>query len=152
MCAEGIQLTAVTCSALVKSCESGRVATAMRLFEHFEHARVEANLVSYNAVISACGNAGLHKQVLEMFAEMSGKHIEADTVTYNSIIAACCKVFAMQEAWRFRRNMTTLGMDADMVTYISFLRVDAFSDKTSTLCNELEDASIRCLQRLYAAG
>ena len=71
----------------------------LALFAEMPAGQVDADIVSYNAAISACEN-------LALFAEMPAKRVDTDIVNYNAAISACEK----GQLWRMAP-----GLSAEML-------------------------------------
>eukprot|EP00975_Prorocentrum_lima_P018233 3842799-Prorocentrum_lima.AAC.1 len=56
-----------------------------------DHAKMEANVISYSAGISACEKGGEWEKALLLLAKMEGAKVEADVVSYSAVISACEK-------------------------------------------------------------
>eukprot|EP00975_Prorocentrum_lima_P048631 10175438-Prorocentrum_lima.AAC.1 len=50
---------------------------------------MEANIISYNAAISACEKGGEWVRALELLVGMVDAKVEASVISYNAAITAC---------------------------------------------------------------
>eukprot|EP00966_Prymnesium_polylepis_P201568 4670544-Prymnesium_polylepis.1 len=54
-------------------------------------ARIEPNVITYNAAISACESGGQWERALRLLVDMRQARVKPDVITYNAAIAACGK-------------------------------------------------------------
>ena len=108
------------------------------------------NLIAYNAISTACGNASFQKQALELFREMSEHQVETDVVTYNSLISASSKILATDQAWSLVGEMERKRIESDIITSISLLQGGTPSSSLEKLCNELDNQCLECIKHLEA--
>ena len=52
---------------------------------------LEPNMVTYNALISACGKGQELRRAVDVCAEMRRQALEPNMVTYSGLISACGK-------------------------------------------------------------
>ena len=52
---------------------------------------ISAQVISYNAAISACEKAGRHDVVFQLLEQMRGRAVHPDLISYNAAISACAK-------------------------------------------------------------
>ena len=61
---------------------------AFKLFQHMPQQHAVPNVVTYNAVISACEKGKRPEQALEIFASMQQQGVVSGVITYNALISA----------------------------------------------------------------
>ncbi|KAL0420143.1 UNVERIFIED_CONTAM: Pentatricopeptide repeat-containing protein, chloroplastic [Sesamum radiatum] len=116
-------------------CKSGYCDEAIRVFESMKDSGLKPNLVTYNALIDACGKGGAdYKRALEIFDEMLQNGVQPDRITYNSLLA-------FDEAFAVGKEMESIGIKKDVVTYNALL--DGFGkqgmyDKVKELFAEMK--------------
>ena len=52
---------------------------------------LEPNVITYNAMISACEKGQQAERVLQLFEAMQQQRLEPNVITYNAMISACGK-------------------------------------------------------------
>ena len=52
---------------------------------------VVPNAITYNALITACGNSKQLEQTFEVFEAMQRQNVVPDKITYNALISVCEK-------------------------------------------------------------
>ncbi|KAK9950515.1 hypothetical protein M0R45_006001 [Rubus argutus] len=102
------------------------------------------NLVTYNAVIDACGKGGVEfKRVVEIFNEMLKIGVQPDRITYNSLLAVCSRGGLWEAARNLFSEMVDRGIDQDIYTYNTLL--DAICkgfEEALNVCKEMESVGI----------
>ncbi|KAJ6686725.1 hypothetical protein OIU79_016477 [Salix purpurea] len=134
---EGYGNTVYAFSALISAYgRSGYCNEAIKIFYSMKDYGLKPNLVTYNAVIDACGKGGVEfKRVVEIFDEMLRNGMQPDRITFNSLLAVCSKgglweaarslssemLGRFEEAMDVCREMENSGIRKDVVTYNALL-------------------------------
>lgn len=63
------------------------------------------NIITYNAVISACEKGRRLPEALEVFCQMQDRRTRADLCTYNALISTCEKCNRMESAMTILEQM-----------------------------------------------
>ena len=74
--------------------------------------RVQANIFSFNAIISSCETDGKWQQGLSFFDQMSKLEISPDIISYNAVISACEKGGQWQQALQIFEAMPKMKTQA----------------------------------------
>ncbi|CBI36966.3 unnamed protein product, partial [Vitis vinifera] len=113
---------------------------------------LKPNLVTYNAVIDACGKGGVDFNraaeifdEMNLFSEMLYRGIEQDIFTYNTLLDAVCKGGQMDLAFQIMSEMPRKHIMPNVVTYSTV--IDGYAkagrlDEALNLFNEMKFASI----------
>ncbi|KAH0883387.1 hypothetical protein HID58_059483, partial [Brassica napus] len=71
---------------------SGLHNEAITVFDSMKRYGLRPNLVTYNAVIDACGKGGMEfSKVAEFFNEMERNGVQPDRITFNSLLGVCSR-------------------------------------------------------------
>ena len=76
---------------------------ALELFQEMRAQGLQADVITYNATISACEKGKQWQRALGLLEEMLSQGIRANVITYNATISACGKGKQWQRAlgcWR----------------------------------------------------
>ena len=63
----------------------------MEAFHHMKQKGVVPNVITYNALISACEKGKQPEQAMEVFKAMQQQGVVPDVITYSALISACEK-------------------------------------------------------------
>ncbi|XP_010026088.3 pentatricopeptide repeat-containing protein At2g31400, chloroplastic [Eucalyptus grandis] len=120
---EGYGNTVYAYSALISAYgRSANSREAIKAFETMKNSGLKPNLVTFNAVIDACGKGGVElDKVLRIFDEMLKNGVQPDRITYNSLLAVCSRGGYWEAAKNWFYEMVDKGIDQDIVTYNTFL-------------------------------
>ncbi|GLT43114.1 hypothetical protein SLA2020_170850 [Shorea laevis] len=120
---EGYGNTVYGFSALIGAyAKSGLCDEALKVFDSLKDYGITPNLVTYNAVIDACGKGGVEfSRVMEIFNEMVRNGIQPDRITFNSLLAVCSRVGAWETARNLFSEMIDKGIEPDVFTYNTLL-------------------------------
>lgn len=120
---EGYGNTVFAFSALINAYgRNGYSKEAFRLFDSMKVLGLRPNLVTYNAVIDACGKGGVEfNQVLAIFDEMVRNRIPPDRITFNSLLAVCSRNGSWETARDMFNEMVYRGIERDLFTYNTLL-------------------------------
>ena len=89
---------------------------------------LHANVITYNATISACEKGRQWQRALGLLEERSSQGLQANVITYSATINACEKGRQWQRALGLLKEMLSLGLQADVITY-----AEDFADEVSSL-------------------
>jgi len=78
---------------------------------------VQANVVSYSAVIDACARVGNADGAEKWLAKMLSVGVEANTQSYSAVINACAKANNPERAESWLKKMAAAGLEVDVVSY-----------------------------------
>ena len=82
----------------------------MALFEAMKWQGVVRDLITYNAVISACEKFTQPERALELLGSMKWQVVVPDRITCNALISACEKGEQLQRALDLFESMKWLGI------------------------------------------
>lgn len=85
------------------------------------------NVLTYNALISACVTGGQVRKARELFRAMKPQGVLPDVMTYTLLISACEKVKQPLRALKILETMKQQGVMPDVRTYNSLMQVLAAS-------------------------
>ena len=74
---------------------------ALQLLWDMPGARLHANVISFNAALSACEKSSFWAKALQLFATMPAGAVEPDLISFNSCISACGSSSEWQMAVHF---------------------------------------------------
>lgn len=80
-------------------------------------AGVEADTITYSALISVCEKAGQWQKAMEVFGWMAMKGVRPNVVTYSALISACEKGGQSELAVEAFEEMRAAGITPNLVTY-----------------------------------
>jgi len=98
------------------------VARAEKWLSKMLDAGVEANVVSYNAVINACAKAGDQVQASAWLKWMSDAKVQPNAISYNAVLDACAKAGDTERSATTFDAMKEHGIQPTIVTYASLAR------------------------------
>lgn len=106
-------------SALISAyAKSGLFDEAIKVFNTMKDSALVPNLVTYNALINACGKGGgNYRTSLEIFYEMGRNGVQPDRITYNSLLAVCSVAGLWEKAEALFVEMEKRGIERDIYTY-----------------------------------
>merc|ERR1712137_501243 len=84
---------------------------------------VRPNVITYSALISACGKGSQTEKALEVFAEMKQSGLKPNVITYSALISACVKGNQTEKALEVFAKMKRSGVKPDAITYDSLSSV-----------------------------
>ena len=117
--AEKIPLTAPNYTVVLSSCAKSKLwkqALAL-LFESMPTAKVQPNVISYNAAVSACEKGGQWQEAMTLFEAMPKAQIQPNVISYNAGISACEKGGQWQEALALFEAMPKAQIQQDVISY-----------------------------------
>ncbi|EPS72235.1 hypothetical protein M569_02522 [Genlisea aurea] len=120
---EGYGNTVYAYSALISAyAKSGYCDEAIALFESMKALGMKPNLITYNALIDACGKGGAdYKRAMDIFYDMVQNGVQPDRITYNSLLAVCSGAGLWETARSLFDEMVYRGVDQDIYTYNTLL-------------------------------
>ncbi len=83
---------------------------------------MQANYITYSALISACSSCGRWQEAEAQFEDMlaasrSDSDCAPNTITYSSLITACVRGGHLDRAVVWYRKMQESGVEADFIIY-----------------------------------
>lgn len=75
---------------------------------------LDPNVVSWNALISACVQNGHNQEALDVFREMQCRALEPDNITLTSTLDACAEVAALEEGQKIHALVVKNGYHGDV--------------------------------------
>ena len=93
------------------------------------------NVITYNAVISACEKGRECQEALELFKDMQTRGLTPNVITYNAVISACEKGRECQEALRLFNEMQTRGHAPNIITYSAIIEVLSVTNEITLMHN-----------------
>ncbi|XP_073151450.1 pentatricopeptide repeat-containing protein GUN1, chloroplastic [Henckelia pumila] len=102
--------------------KSGHFEDAIGVFRSMKDSGLKPNLVTYNALIDACGKGGGDfKRASNILVEMLQNGVQPDRITYNSLLAVCSVAGQWESARSLFNEMVSRGIDQDIYTYNTLL-------------------------------
>ena len=80
-------------------------------------AKVDPDVISYNAAISAYEKGGQWQQALKLFEAMPKAKVDPNVISYSATISACEKGGQWQQALRLFEAMPKAKVDPDVISY-----------------------------------
>eukprot|EP00913_Durusdinium_trenchii_P009838 g9237.t1 len=103
---------------------------------------VQRNLITFNALMSACENASQWQWVLELLLQMSTSVVvRPDVLSYNAVISSCEKGLQWQWALHCYTSMMLASIRPSIITYNSLLTAFDKSDAPWPLALNLFSAA-----------
>ncbi|KAH6757733.1 hypothetical protein C2S52_023325 [Perilla frutescens var. hirtella] len=93
---------------LYSKCHNLRMA--IKAFERIE----EKNVISWTAVVSACGANGNSALGMDMFVKMLVAGVEPNGITLTSVLSLCCTMQALKAGSQIHSLIMKLGYDSDL--------------------------------------
>ncbi|KAK8967858.1 Pentatricopeptide repeat-containing protein [Platanthera guangdongensis] len=123
--ARGFGNTVYAYSALISAyARNGLSSEAMSVLSLMKASGVRPNIISYNAVIDACGKGGVDLEItVGFYREMLQNGICPDRKTFNSLLAGCSRAGQLEYARIMFDEMIDLGIGRDLYTYNTFIDV-----------------------------
>ena len=78
---------------------------------------MEPSVVTYSALISACGKGRDLKKALELFAQMQRRGLQLDVITFNALISVCGKACKPEKALELFAELQRRGLQPGVITY-----------------------------------
>ena len=78
---------------------------------------LQPNVITYNALISACGKGRMVEVALQLFDDMRQHGVQPDVITYNALISACGNGRMTERALQFLDEMQQQGLQPDVIIY-----------------------------------
>ncbi|KZV46377.1 pentatricopeptide repeat-containing protein [Dorcoceras hygrometricum] len=88
----------------------GSFSMAMKAFDSIE----EKNVISWTAIISACGDNGNSAMGLDMFAQMIDEGVVPNEITLTSVLSLCCTMQALGMGSQVHSMSIKLGYESDL--------------------------------------
>merc|ERR1712050_522266 len=86
----------------ISACEKGaQWPRALSLFDEMQMARIQPDVITFNAAISACEKGAQWPRALSLFDGMQKARIQPDVITFNAAIHACGSAGEWQRASEF---------------------------------------------------
>ncbi|PWA80632.1 pentatricopeptide repeat-containing protein [Artemisia annua] len=102
----------------------GKIELEKKLFETMKLSGLKPNLVTYNALIDACGKSGADfKRASHIFDDTLGNGFQPDRISYYSLLAVCSAKGLWETAMNLFNEMSYRGIDPDIYTYNTLLDV-----------------------------
>ena len=76
----------------------------------------ESEVITYNALISACSEGHKVEKALELFVQMQQSGLSPDVITYNALISAC-EGHQVEKAIELFAEMQWWGLEPNAITY-----------------------------------
>merc|ERR1711933_500087 len=86
-------------------------------FDGMQKARIQPNVITFSAAISACEKGAQWPRVLSLFLGMQKARIQPDVITYNAAISACEKGAQWPRALSLFDRMQKARIQPDVITY-----------------------------------
>ena len=94
-----------------------RWADALCMLRELSCLRLQPNLITYNANITACGRSSEWQQSLALLQEAQHRSLQPDCTSYNATFTACERGSAVQVASEVLSHMHASAIPADLYTY-----------------------------------
>eukprot|EP00913_Durusdinium_trenchii_P026246 g24625.t1 len=115
-----IQLEASYYTQGITACSRSKMPhQALKLFEAMPKAKLQPNVISYNATISAFEKGGQWQQALKMFDDMQNAKVQPDVYSYSAAISACEKGQQWQQALKMFDAMLQAKVQPNVFSYSS---------------------------------
>merc|ERR1711920_888232 len=86
------------------------------------HQGLLPNVITYNALISACEKGALPQRALQFLETMLHQGLLPNVITYNALISACEKGKLPQRALELLETMLHEGLLPDVITYDALIQ------------------------------
>lgn len=90
---------------------------AVSLLEALKTEQLEADLIVYNAVMSACSRASAWKPALALLESLDMESLQSDLITYSVCISACSKADEWRNALQLLEGLEDTDQQADLWIY-----------------------------------
>merc|ERR1719356_2114107 len=87
------------------------------MFEVMQEQGLLPDVITYNALISACSQGGQLERALQLLNLLQAQGLEPDVVTYNMLISLCFKRGKTPLGYHLFDAMSASGLRPDDVTY-----------------------------------
>ena len=92
-------------------------------------ARVDPNLITYNALIHACAQLGATDAAFRVWHQLRADgRTKPNVRTFTELIGACCKTGALDAAFGLLYQMLSEGVEPSRVTFDIMLRASCVAD------------------------
>lgn len=98
-----------------------QLSRALSLFYNMPRLGAEPNIITYNAIISACARNNEPDLAYQVFEEMQQKGLVPDKYTYGSLIDSCSKSGQVERAFDVYRLMDASDIDKDPTIYSTLI-------------------------------
>jgi len=89
----------------------------LQLFAEMQRRGLEADVITFSAVISACEKGKQPEQALQLFEEMRRRVLEPDVITFSAVISAREKGKQPEQALQFFEEMRRRCLEPGVITY-----------------------------------
>ncbi|GLT60561.1 hypothetical protein SLA2020_333230 [Shorea laevis] len=119
----------------------GGLDSAVKTFEKI----TEKNVISWTAVISACGDNGRAAKGLRLFVEMLSNGVEPNELTLTSVLSICCTLQSLGLGSQVHALSITLGHGTNehIINSILYLYLKCgWTDEAAKLFHGMEDVGL----------
>ena len=88
-----------------EQCRQGQWQKALSILGEMQQRGLEPNVITYNALISACEKGHNAEKAMELFVEMHQRGLEPNVITYTTLISACAKDHNAEKAMELFTEM-----------------------------------------------
>ena len=88
---------------------------ALRIFQWAKDVKIQLDVISYNAAISACQKGNRPENALMLFREMQQYQIEATATSFNAVMSSCG--IQWQQALIMFDDMQSAEMELDVISF-----------------------------------
>lgn len=116
-----LELDVITCNTALNACGGGNWKQALVVLEHFSLQQVECNIISYNAIISACEKASAWQQAFYLLHETKIQQLEPNVITYNAALRSGQSSSQWQQVIHLQEMLDSCGVDSTVATGVAML-------------------------------
>ena len=96
--------------------KKGQWWQALQLFRDMQQQEIVPDVITYSALISACGRGKQLERALEIFDKMQQQGIEPNIITYSALISACAVSNWHNDAMNIFSEMQKKGVVPKAIT------------------------------------
>ncbi len=127
-----LELDVITCNTALNACNGGNWRQALVVLEHFSLQQVECNIISYNAIISACEKASAWQQAFYFLHATKIQQLEPNVITYNAALRSGQSSSQWQQVIHLQELLDSCGVDSTVATGVAMLDTDIHRAVRST--------------------
>lgn len=112
-----MEATAAACKLLIRQ----PCTPLLHVSCHPRSQGIQAEVRTYNTVISACNKSGQPEQALQVYERMLAAGIKPSATTYTALISAYGRAGQVEKALEIFQDMIRRGCERNVITYSSLI-------------------------------
>ena len=123
-----------------------RSKVTLQLLDEMQQRRLEPNVISFIATISACEKGRQWEKALQLLDEMQQRRLEPDVISFNAAISACGKGGQWDKALQLLDEMPQRRLDPDVISFSAAISACEKSEQWEKALELLDEMQQRKLE------